>query len=602
MGSKVIQLSADIPTLWKLQCQNLYSNTNLGALAVRECLQNSLDAVRGMKSGKINITITDSLMSIEDNGVGMSEDTIHQKFLTLGGTTKDNSSEVGGFGLAKSVILGCGTGFTVETQDNMFSDTDLGVNPIHKVPYRQGTKITVLRPLVAKDTRLSEYFQKTLITAVEDYVFTSKIPKNVQITLNGIVKTERFKVTDTSQRIPAEVGISNAMIPQKTQLQVNVYECNDDVPYLYVRLKGLTQFKTYLSWNSKCHVVLDINTEISPRDVSYPFATNRESLKAQYTGILDAIRDKISQSPTSVAKDTRYKETLYENVAPKQLREVSTVVVSPKICSVSRELSKIMDSVGMKAQGGYVPATIADYISQYNQHIESAIEAESADVNKTQVVKALPSDTLVKLNNPLKYSWMMYEDTYWQHKSLPLSSVILAVSTWEMILRTMYYSLPNSSGIDFHPGIVLEDDTLGLCLEKYMEDSKRVYVMFNPLMMPANSSVQKLALWLMGVAAHELAHYMCGSFEAHGERFSMTREAIMNANLDNVEVIKSLVKTSKLHKLSMSEDYSKLSIYELEDIAIQNGISVFDLRDKYPDNRIYRMRLVMMLKRSVNNG
>lgn len=592
--NKVVTLSADIPTLWRLQCKNLYSSANLAALAVRECLQNSLDAVRDTSKGKINITVSSDSIIVEDNGVGMSEDTIHNKFLTLGGTTKDNDSEVGGFGLAKSVILGCGTGFTVETQDNMFSDADLGVNPIHKVNYRQGTKITINQPLVSKDIRLSENTRDSLIQAIKDYVFTSRIPKNVSITLNGELKSECFQATESSHRLPAELGISNSMIPKNTKLTLNVFKNETSDAYLYVRLKGLTQFKTYLSWNAKCDVVLDIDTNISPRNSMYPFATNRESLKTQYNGIIDAIRDKISQAPISVAKDTRYKETLYENATHKQTRDVSTAVVSQKVCSVSKELTKIRDTV---PQGGYVRATIADYISQYNQHIENAIKEENADVSKNQVVKSLPNSTLIKMNNPLKYSWLVYEDTYWEHKNIPLSDMLVAITTWEMILRTMCGNISNSDVVDFFPGIVLEDETMGLCLEKYLNTDKRVYVMFNPLMMPSNCSVQKLALWLMGVASHELAHYICGTFEAHGEYFSITRESIMNANLDSVDTIMELVKASRLHKFNQSSDYSKYTLYELEEIAIQNGLPFRDIKDKFPDKRIYRMRLVMALKK-----
>ena len=43
--TKVAELQADVQTIWKLQCQNLYNSKNLGALAVRESVQNSLDAI-----------------------------------------------------------------------------------------------------------------------------------------------------------------------------------------------------------------------------------------------------------------------------------------------------------------------------------------------------------------------------------------------------------------------------------------------------------------------------------------------------------------------------------------------------------------------------
>ena len=132
--NKVAELKADVHMIWKLQCQNLYNSKNLGALAVRECLQNSLDAIaKAIKLGQItqdeayvNIDVDGNDLIIEDNGIGMDIQTLHEKFLSLGGTTKGDEDSVGGFGIAKAVILGCGDGFKVETQDNIFTSEDLG--------------------------------------------------------------------------------------------------------------------------------------------------------------------------------------------------------------------------------------------------------------------------------------------------------------------------------------------------------------------------------------------------------------------------------------------------------------------------------------------
>ena len=123
---KIAELQADVHTIWKLQCQNLYNSKNLAALAIRECLQNSLDAIdKAVRLGQISkeeafvsISWFGNDVTVEDNGIGMTIEDLHTKFLTLGGTTKGDENSVGGFGIAKSVILGCGTGFKVETQDN----------------------------------------------------------------------------------------------------------------------------------------------------------------------------------------------------------------------------------------------------------------------------------------------------------------------------------------------------------------------------------------------------------------------------------------------------------------------------------------------------
>ena len=290
--SKIVELKADVHTMWRLQCQNLYNSKNLGALAVRECVQNSLDSIRAaikarkIARGTIRITWKGDDLTIEDNGLGMDIATLHDKFLTLGGTTKGDADNVGGFGLAKSVILGCGQGFQVETQDNIFSSNDLGKNPIRKQSRRVGTKITLYKVQVGNGKLISDK-RWEFEDAIQDYIFSSDIPKDVDILLNGESQELYFKPTKSTHRLPAEFGIGNDLIPANTQLKIDVYKTKSTIKYLYVRLRGLTQFKQYLCWNANSDIVLDIVTSIDPRSGDYPFATNREGLKAQYQGIID---------------------------------------------------------------------------------------------------------------------------------------------------------------------------------------------------------------------------------------------------------------------------------------------------------------------------
>lgn len=613
----VVELKADVHTMWKLQCKNLYNSNNLAALAVRECVQNSLDSINAaikqgqIKRGKIDISWSGNDLTVEDNGVGMNIATLHEKFLTLGGTTKGDADNVGGFGLAKSVILGCGTGFKVETQDNVFTSDDLGKRPIAKQAYRQGTKITCYN-VQAVDGKLLEDCECSFEFSVKDYVFSSDIPKNVDIFLNGEKNAMTFIPKKSTHRLPAELGIANEMIPRDTKLRLNVYKTTSALKYLYVRLRGLTQFKTYLSWNANADIVLDIDTTIDPRSVDYPFSTNREGLKGKYQGIIEAIKDKVSQSPTSIARDNRYKETLYEGVEDGSAEQVSAAramsaaIVSTQVESTVKNLSKVVEDIkskgGFVPQGGYTPATILDYVLQFHDTIDNAIQAEKAEgkVSKSKIVEALPSNTLFKLNNPLSYSWMVYEDTEWKHARISKSKIVSVVALWDLILKLMTSNYRRSSGCEFYPGIILEKDVLGLTMEKIITkdgtSERRCYVMLNPLSIPSGSS-QKIALWMMGVAAHELAHCFCGSFEAHGETFSYTREAIMNDNLDEVSNVMSMVKASHLTSTSAPTEYSKMSLEDLEDLAVSKGVDLEVLRNKYSNPSIYRMRLTMAVKK-----
>ena len=613
-NDKIVELRADVHAVWRLQCQNLYNSKNLAALAVRECFQNSLDSVKAalkagiVAQGRISIGYDGDTIWVEDNGIGMDIPTIHDKFLTLGGTTKGDEDNVGGFGLAKSVILGCGTGFKVETQDNVFTSDDLGKRPIQKQAYRQGTKITCYGAQVDTDKRVSDELYSFKF-AVEDYVLTSDIPKNIKVDINGREKPPTFKFTKRTLRMPVEFGIGDNLIPDNTDLIVNVFKNKTSgYSYLYVRLRGLTQFKCYLSWNAGCDIVLDFDTRISPRDPNYPFATNREGLKAHYQGIVEAIRSKMSQSPLSIERDTRYKETIYDNVddgsaasskaAKSMVETLTSEQVVGTVLQVAAAVSDIRTS-GMTPQGGFSEVTLADYLKQYSKLTNKI--SEKSKVPRTKLAKYMSDDTMFQLNNPLSHSWIIYEDREWKHSRLSASKIVSMTVIWDAILRLMANNCDGFEDIKFYPGVVLEKGVSGLCLEKLIrkgEDSEmRRYVMVNPLTIP-EGNMTKIALFIMGVAAHELAHLKCGVFQAHGETFAYTREYIMNQNLDALDSVISIITKSKIKNiLPTSQKYKNLTMEQLTETAKEKGINVEELRAKYPNDNIFRMRLTMALKK-----
>ena len=623
MDNKIVEFNADIPALWKLQCKNLYNSKNLAALAVRECVQNSIDSIlQALKAKVISKGLIDiswdtnkNTLTISDNGMGMDIPTLHTKFLTLGGTTKGDAESTGGFGLAKSVILGCGTGFHIHTQDNEFSSDDIGNNPIHKTTFRQGTTITLYSPQVDVDKTINDE-PIQLRWSIEDYVYTSIIPKNITVTLNGKPHPNQFTSTKKSHRLPAELGISSDMIPSNTTLELNVFKTNSSIHYLYVRLRGLTQFKTYLSWNANCDVVLDFQTTIGPRSSEYPFSTNREGLKAAYQGIVEAIRDKVSQSPTSIAQDERYKETLYENVNNvSAARNIAAVITNKQVTDTVKAVSSAVESIkqrgGFTPQGGYTPVTVMDYVSQTANVIEQA--AEQCNTTTSKVIQYAAPETLFQVNNPLQYSWIIYEDTESKIKKMSQSSTVSLVIVWDSIVKLMASAVGYLfKDKNFYPGIVYQTNTMGMCLEKTIypkgkSAEQRQYIMLNPLEIPTGSPM-KIALYLMGNAAHELAHLSAGSFEAHGETHSYTRELIMNENLDNVDSIIDIIKSSKINRILNrssaknlpTSQYKSMSLDELKSVAMNKGIDVESMCAKYANEPILRMRLTMALKKMDN--
>lgn len=150
-----------------------------------------------------------------------------------------------------------------------------------------------------------------------------------------------------------------------------------------------------------------------------------------------------------------------------------------------------------------------------------------------------------------------------------------------------------------------------MCVEKSVDGVGRTYVMINPFEVKGENDTE-IALYLMGLAAHELSHFVCGCYEAHGETFSYTREAIMNANLSQLTVITKLIKAGKLKKTlnrltsktsqevknECGIDFIKLSNAEVVQMAIDYGVDVEAYQEKYTNEPILRMRLIMAIKKA----
>jgi hypothetical protein len=146
---------------------------------------------------------------------------------------------------------------------------------------------------------------------------------------------------------------------------------------------------------------------------------------------------------------------------------------------------------------------------------------------------------------------------------------------------------------------------MGLCLEKNIASCGiRHYIMMNPYLIP-NDDDLSIALYLMNLASHELAHLACGTYEAHGETFSYTRESIMNHNLVNVNAVMKMLRSmgfkkllNKVEQKKQSEDYSYFTLEDIIDMAENKGIDVQQLQDKYSNQQILRMRLIMAIKKA----
>jgi hypothetical protein len=299
------ELGVDAAAMWKLATEKLYQNSDLIALATREAMQNSVDAVRAayrarqIERGAGFFSVTwepqgsTGTLTFADNGTGMDDDTLRRKFLTLGGTGKgtDTSGEtVGGFGMAKAVILGVSpTGrWEVHTRD-------LGVAPvpgslrynIYRMPPRQGTKI-VLHD-IPTEKLWSTLFHNSLAPGDRiRYVIGLSDVDDMSLLFNGNAVEPAFPrrkghYLDRFGSTQADWGEGNTVTVKNYRRDKSSGEGQ-----FYVRLGGLFQF-AYNPHESGGHlpsdVVIDIRTSNRPQDRQYPLNASRDAWNGRGSAI-----------------------------------------------------------------------------------------------------------------------------------------------------------------------------------------------------------------------------------------------------------------------------------------------------------------------------
>lgn len=107
------QPGADLGRIAKILGPQLYDISELPKVTIKEIVQNSFDAIKGMieagtlEEGNIAINVDENArtVTVADNGSGMTPEILATKFLEIAGTQKEGERASGGFGIAKMAFL-----------------------------------------------------------------------------------------------------------------------------------------------------------------------------------------------------------------------------------------------------------------------------------------------------------------------------------------------------------------------------------------------------------------------------------------------------------------------------------------------------------------
>jgi hypothetical protein len=303
--------------VWGYFAAHLYSYP-LTCIVARELYQNARDACRRTgRTPRITLTVVadDQLrygrVSCRDNGCGMDEETILDRFLCLGGTDKVDG-DTGGFGIAKAVILGGCTWWEVRTQE-LYVSTDhvrQGLPLDSGRRWLAGTRVTLrYDPLPEHDPRYRRLrLSPWALARALSWLAHNDSPCTV-VTRAGGQKAQAWQLEGVSTP-PDRLVLRGAegrttwklyQVPAQSLRPLSVGGSTytvESAGQVFVRLHGLTQFTVDMGEHPDCWL-LDVETEALPRDADYPFNLSREEFSKSIRNELEDVLEAHRMNPVS---------------------------------------------------------------------------------------------------------------------------------------------------------------------------------------------------------------------------------------------------------------------------------------------------------------
>lgn len=293
------ELEIDKAAMWRLATKEFYADADPVALATREALQNGVDAVRtAMKQNYGNGKPIErefrvrkgegyfrvrwepkgarGTLHFEDNGIGMDRDVLAKKFLTLAASGKgDGDGSVGGFGMAKAVIIGVSTTgrWEIHTRDIGARSVPGGIRyELRSMPMRKGTLISV------HDIPTSAVYSSVLQISGDPNARIGAVLGWSYVPDITLLHNDDEVSSQLSTKDGYRLEYDDANWGAKTKVDIRRYKGIETIPQgFYTRLAGLLQYVMTPYEKVRGVYVFDITTTFAPREPGYPLKASRDS-------------------------------------------------------------------------------------------------------------------------------------------------------------------------------------------------------------------------------------------------------------------------------------------------------------------------------------
>ena len=292
---------------------------------VKELVQNSFDAVEEAENPVIHLTSDDlhERVIMSDNGKGMSPEQVVTKFLTAYESDKKSETSAGGYGLAKIAFLGGSQEFNVET----ISD----VNGVRLRTMVEGTGEGWLR-FVQEGAELPNNINKPGTYELNDglAIDVTEAPNAKLGTMVNIMPKEyngyegRSAFNDIARYAPSNIKFNldfvndgGQTIPMNVRRDAHLHKAMKEADvsgarvkitydpssklenqyYIPVTNNGLKQFDLMNNADVKLpKLIIEVTPKVSVDSESYPYSTNRDSLKGAAKVFVDQTIKEISNT------------------------------------------------------------------------------------------------------------------------------------------------------------------------------------------------------------------------------------------------------------------------------------------------------------------
>jgi len=494
------------PKVWQVLGAALYKLRPLFPISLRELYQNSRDACLGLeRQPDIVFTLeTDDfqqgILTCEDNGCGMSEETLLSKFLVLGESEKA-AGAAGGWGIAKATVLGGACRWKLWTSTSFLSSEHLEEGrPIDHVAPIAGTRIVLeYEPIPERDPRrgLIGLSPGALARGI-GWLLHSDAPCVIQLKCQG--KETRWQssglvATQDSRLCGEQEGRTAWQLHQLPALDVPPVECRGlgshailSAGQVFYRLAGLAQFCDSVSSSHQDTFVVDVETHAHAGDSDYPFVPSREGVTGDLPYRIEAALSPHKMNPlTSMSRKRdrhRPPDVIYYDGAP----------------------------LGRQAQAN----------KREHDRLEMAQRLVAPKVALSHASIAQPIHVEGRFVSPVGVR-LLFKGT-----SRTKREVLSAVNrrfllTWGQVVDLVMEA--NHIQQEFGIGFLFHETEAA---ERHVDDTG-VYFLINPTLVSLRSSMPTETLLRMFlVAAHEVAH---GAHADHTESFTSWMQTLADATI-----------------------------------------------------------------------